>query len=208
MVTERSRSMEFWRLDTIDGDFLLVKSPSWAIAPTIRAYHLELINRTRHIQDSHLVEADEVFYSGLTPYYQHLGDRLGFDPSILTPASRHSFFIAAESRGEFWISGLELLMGFDYEAEGLRGKGAGGLRVTSGDFNLDVLAEMLLIPRPSDLEYLLNNLSPGAIALLAKQIGDRLRGKEALDELQKARDLEIFEQQKGVDLLKKSGFKI
>jgi hypothetical protein len=200
--------LDFWRLDTKD-DFFLVHAPTWDAAKVIRAYHLELLNRVRSLPHHHLIEADAVLLENFAHYYQKIGDRLlpNFDASSLTPQSRHSFFVAAESRGDFWISGLELLMGYDYEQSDL-GEGIRAVSVTSGDFEIDVLAELLLLPNPTQAEWLVKTRSPQQLAALTKQVGDRLRGKEALDELQRAQDLKVFEQQQGVDRLKKAGFSL
>ncbi|MBN3949350.1 MAG: hypothetical protein HWQ38_23970 [Nostoc sp. NMS7] len=198
----------FRRLDTHD-DFFLVAAPSLELAPIARAYHLELLNRVRLLPHHHLVEADAVLYENYAPYYQKIGDRLqpNFDPSVLSSASRHSFFIAAESRGDFWISGLELLMGYDYEKSEV-GSGRKEVRVTSNDFEIDVLAELLLLPNSTQIEYLTKTRSPKQLAALTKQVGDRLRGNVAIEELQREQDLKMFEEQQGFEQLKKAGFNL
>lgn len=200
--------LDFWRLDTND-DFFLVHAPTWESAKIVRAYHLELLNRVRSLPHHHLIEADTVLLENFASYYQKIGDRLTptFDTSSLTPPSRHSFFVAAESRGDFWISGLELLMGYDYE-EASSVKGIGKVSVTSGDFEIDVLAELLLLPNPAQVEWLTKTRSPQQLAALTKQVSDRLRGKDALDELQREQDLKVFEQQQGIEKLKRAGFNL
>ncbi len=208
--------LNFWRLDTHD-DFFLVGAPSLELAPIARAYHLELLNRVRSLPHHHLVETDSLLFENFAKYYQKIGDCLqhakgerllpNFDPSSLSPASRHSFFVAAESRGEFWISGLELLMGYDYEKSEV-GSGRKEVRITSGEFEIDVLAELLLLPNPGQIEWLCKERSPSQLAALAKQVGDRLRGKEALEELQREHDLKMFEEQQGFEQLKKAGFNL
>ncbi len=180
------------------------------LAPIIRAYHLELLNRVRSLPPlaslphHHLIEADALLFENFGHYYQKIGDRLqpNFDSSSLSPASRHSFFVAAESRGDFWISGLELLMGYDYEEIGA----TQGVRITSGEFEIDVLAELLLLPNPTEIEWLCKKRSPSQLAALTKQVSDRLRGKEAIEELQREQDLKNFDEQQGFEQLKKAGF--
>lgn len=201
--------LNFWRLDTKDKDFILVDPPSWAIAPKIRAYHLELLNRIRYLTNHHLVESDEVIFPAFTNYYGKVAQLMGIDSDSLLPASRHSFFIACESRGDFWISGLELLMGYDFqEAGGQGGRGAGGVSVTSGEYEIDVLAELLLLPDTSQTQWLASTKSPQYLAKLTKQIGDRLRGKEAIEELQREQDLKILESSNATEQLKKAGFSL
>ncbi|MEH2138574.1 hypothetical protein [Nostoc sp.] len=212
--------LDFWRLDAVD-DFFLVAAPTLATATTIRAYHLELLSRVRSLSHHHLIESDAVLFPNFAQYYQKLGDRLSpnFDTSKIQRESRHSFFIAAEPRGNFWISGLELLMGFDYEeGRGKReeGKSKGSsllpssslLLPSTGDFNLDVLAELLMLPNSAPIQWLAQERSPAQLAALTKQVGDRLRGQVAIDELQRERDLQLFEQQQGVEQLKKAGFSL
>ncbi|MHC5939248.1 hypothetical protein [Nostoc sp.] len=198
--------LNFWRLDTPD-DFFLVAAPSLEKSQFVRAYHLELLNRVRILPHHYLVEADAVLYENYAHYYQKIGDRLSpnFDTSPLSPLSRHSFFVAAESRGDFWISGLELLMGYDYD---VTKQGSREVRVTSGEFEIDVLADLLLLPNNQQVDWLCKERSPQQLAALTRQVGDRLRGKDALDELQREQDLKAFEEQQGFEQLKKAGFSL
>ncbi len=198
--------LNFWRLDTGD-DFFLVAAPTLESAPIVRAYHLELLNRIRTLPNHHLVEADTIIFENFAHYYQKIGNRLSphFDCSKLSPLSRHNFFIATQAQGDFWISGLEILMGYKYESEEQKNN---AVRITSSDFEIDVLAELLLLPNTTQIDWLCKSRSPNQLAALARQISDRLRGKEALEELQREHDLRIFEEQQGFEQLKKVGFNL
>ncbi|MEH1789662.1 MAG: hypothetical protein V7L23_29930 [Nostoc sp.] len=201
--------LNYWRLDTYKNDFFLVAPPSLELSGIVRAYHLELLNRVRLLSNYHLAEVEVLLFERFADYYQKISDRLqpNFDPGNLSAASRHSFFMAAESRGDFWISGLELLMGYDYDLSKTE-KDKSEIRITSGDFEIDVLAELLLLPNPAKIEWLCRERSPVQLAALVKQVNDRLRGKEGLDELQREHDLKMFEEQQGFEQLKKAGFNI
>lgn len=194
--------LNFWRLDTAD-DFFLVEVPTFVEAAKVRAYHLELLVRVRTLQYSCLPESDAVLFANFQQYYRKIASFLNpvIDVSTLKPLSRHQFFIAAESRGENWISGLELLMGYDYHIESVNKK----LCVTSGIVEIDTLAELLLLPCASQVKWLVDSFSPQYLSALAKQISDRLRGQEALDELQREKDLEAFNNT-GAQELEQTGF--
>jgi len=195
----------FWRLD-IDGDFFLVAAPTWELSREIRAYHLELLARVRSLPHHHLIEADAVLFPQFAPYYQKISSRLSpaFDASQVLPHSRHSFFIAFEAYKDNWISGLEQLMGYEFKKE----SEASILAPSTGSFDLDVLAEALLLPNTTAIEYLVKTLTPSQLQALTKQVSDRLRGQEAIDELQRKQDLALFDQQQGIEQLKKAGFSI
>lgn len=186
--------LNFWRLELeASDDFLLVESPSFAIAHVIRAYHLELLSRVRALPNYENDDKDSVFFRVLAPCYEKISSRLlpSHNASQLNSSSRHKFFIAAELRGEYWISGLELLMGYDFQISNPK---ASTLQVTSGNSEIDLLAELLLIPESNNiLKWLIEKKSPQYLWSLVKQISDRRRGKEALDELQRFQDLNACE---------------
>ncbi len=179
--------LEFWRLDTEDN-FFLVEAPPLASSAIIRAYHLELLLRVKNLDNYWLVELDQILFSNLGNYYQNISKYLNpkFDCFYLTPESRHRFFIASEPRGDVWISGLELLMGYDFQLNEVEKP----LAVTSGNYEIDILAD-LIISIPNQIKYLSENKTPQYLSKLLKQISDRTRGKEAIEELQRQKDLEI-----------------
>lgn len=179
--------LTYWRLSKNDGDFVLVRSPSFLDVPLVRHLHLELLSRVRGIEGISELEYDIPLFEKLGNYYQQLGKELGFDPKEITSESRHRFFIAAEPRGGFWISGLELLMGYDFNQEG----GIAPL-ITSGEYEIDLLAEICLCVPPGIIEFLIKNYSSNYLSKLTYQISQRMRGKEAIEEAQREKDKEFM----------------
>lgn len=180
--------LDFWRLDFNEGDFILVESPSLNICSKVRAYHLELLNLVKGLPNYELLTSDYLLFSNLEMYYNKVCSFFNIETNKLTPESRHKFLIAANQKDNFWLSGLEMLMGYDFveSSPGNDNK----VSVTSGQFDIDLLAELLLLPDTSQVRWLSESKSPSYLMKLIKQISDRSRGQEAIDELQKIKDLE------------------
>lgn len=195
--------LNYWRLDTKDNDFFLVKSPSLALASEVRAYHLELLNKVRTL--ANYWEIEDLIFEQTKNYYSKIANLLSFEIDNITSISRLGFFIAYEKRQDFWISGLELLMGYDFS------KGASREAkevITSGNFEIDLLAELLLLPDTSQVKWLYETKSPSEILKLIKQISDRSRGQEAIDEINKQKDLDFLLKPEVLEKLQQEGLGI
>jgi len=199
--------MDYCRLETKDN-FVLVFPPKQIIAHEVRAYHTELINKTRAIDNYFLPQADPIFFKYYQNYYQNIIDKIlpAFDCEQLTNTSRHEFFIAyKERRPSVWISQLELLMGYDYKEEE---KKTEEIIVTSGDSSADLLAELFLHLEGKQIEWLLKSYSQDFLIKFVKQISDRRRGKELIEELQRAKDRKKVSEMGSSEKLRKRGFSI
>ena len=196
--------LDFWRLDFDNGDFILIESPSLNICSKVRAYHLELLNLVKSLPNYELLTSDYLLFSNLEIYYNKVCSFFSIEANKLTPESRHKFLIAVNQKDNFWLSGLEILMGYDF-VEG-SSENENKVSVTSGQFDIDLLAELLLLPDTSQVKWLCENKSPYYLMKLIKQISDRSRGQEAIDELQRQKDLEIM--QKSEKLFESQGLSI
>jgi hypothetical protein len=194
--------LDFWRLDTKDNDFFLVKSPSLALASEVRAYHLELLNRVRTLQN--YWEIEELVFEQIENYYSKIANLLGFRILDIDPRSRLSFFIAHEQRQDFWISGLEILMGYDFG----KSQEVKEPSITSGSFELDLLAELLLLPDTKQVKWLYETKSPPELLKLIKQISDRSRGQEAINDINKQKDLDFLSNPETLSKLQQEGLGI
>lgn len=194
--------LDFWRLDTKDNDFFLVKSPPLALASEVRAYHVELLNRVRGLQN--YWEVEDLIFEQIGNYYSKIANLLGFKVEYLDSKSRLSFFVAHEQRQDFWISGLELLMGYDFS----KSQESKEPSITSGSFELDLLAELLLLPDTKQVRWLYETKSPSAILKLIKQISDRSRGQEAINEINKQKDLDFLSKPEVIEKLQQEGLGI
>jgi hypothetical protein len=177
---------EFWRVDTIEGEFFLVRSPVFSISSIVREYHLELLKQVREIQEFYLPVFDEPLFNRLGNYYQHIAKLLDFDAANLTGRSRHEFFVASEQRGEYWISGLEILMGYGFS----EGKQEEPL-ITSKNYEIDLLAEIILCIPSQLIQPLIESKSSQYLSKLINQISRRSSGQEAIDKAQNERDLTL-----------------
>lgn len=195
--------LNYWRLDTKDNDFFLVKSPSLALASEVRAYHLELLNKVRTL--ANYWEIEDLIFEQTKNYYSKIANLLSFEIDNITSISRLGFFIAYEKRQDFWISGLELLMGYDFGKNDSR---EAKKIVTSGNFEIDLLAELLLLPDTSQIKWLYETKSPSEILKLIKQISDRSRGQEAIDEINKQKDLDFLLKPEVLEKLQQEGLGI
>lgn len=197
--------LDYWRLDTKDNDFFLVKSPSLALASKVRAYHLELLNRVRTLPN--YWEIEDLIFEQIANYYDKIAGLLDFKVDILKNESRLNFFVAYEKRQDFWISGLELLMGYEFQAQDPNDQKR-EQTITTGIFELDLLAELLLLPDTKQVEWICETRSPSEILKLIKQISDRSRGQEAINDLNKRKDLEFLENDSTLTTLQNEGISI
>lgn len=133
-------------MNFLDGDFVLIESPSLLDCDRIRAYHLALHQTLTGLNVFPALEADAVLYPQFKLYYQKLGNMMNpvVDCDRLTPESRHEFFVCTEpvEHGEQrlpGLSGLEQLMGFSYNTEAGEEPDK-----TTGDINLDILTSVVL----------------------------------------------------------------
>lgn len=194
----------FHRLDRKDGSFFLVEAPTFDRAHQIRAYHLELLALIAKFDYAYLPQTDPVLFENFAPYYEAIAHLLKprFDPAQLTPSCRHAFFIAtdlfpaavADSEEPTLILGLsnlETLMGYQLP-KGSNTSQAGVIRLTSGDDDADLVAALLLCFKFNALEMTRRYARQDLINIL-KQAQNLLRGEEAIDELQRERDRELFE---------------
>jgi|LakMenEpi03Aug12_release.lakeMendotaPanAssembly.Ray.scaffolds.fasta_scaffold553829_2 hypothetical protein len=197
--------LDFWRLDYENGDFILIESPVFLISNKVRAYHVELLNRVKSLPYYYLPSSDTLLFENLYPYYKNLGDLLKIDIDNLVPEARHSFFIASEQKGNNWLSGLEKIMGYDFVETK---QDSEDIIVSSGNFEIDILAELLLLPDTRHIEWLCKSKSPIYLSKLIKQISDRSRGEEHINELKTKRDLEFLNNPETLEKLQKKGINI
>lgn len=195
----------FHRLDLTDGGFILVEAPTLDRASKIRAYHLELLKLVQTFDYAYLVQADPVLFANFELYYVAIAALLRphFDPTTLTPSSRHAFFIATDLMAVDAISSpddptailglshLEQLMGYSYPEPGAK-IDPNEIRLTSGDDDCDLVAALQLCFKSSALEMTRRYCRSDLINML-KQAQNLMRGDEAIKELQSAKDKELFE---------------
>lgn len=188
------------RLDLLDGDFLLVFEPTLKQAAELTAYHQEFLRRIQQVNGYWLVDGDSVFFAHYRIYYDKIAARCNpaFDPALLTPSSRHRFFVATnpvehpEMKGQLLpgVSGLEQLLGYTYHVQKPTKP-----RVTSGDNEIDVLALLALLPTSPHLPWLAENYSITDLGKLCKQVSDKSREDEVLKELEDEWLQERFDQE-------------
>lgn len=200
----------YWLLEFLSGDFILVHQPSLKISRELKAYHSILLSKFKSLaqsEDFHNCAFDSLNQS-LANYYNKIVSRLNpaFDLAELTKESRHQFFIAAEKRHGYWISGLEILMGLDYEDPDDTDKKPNKLSLTSGDLEIDIIAGLMLQENNSNVEWLAYSKSPQYLVKLLTQMNNCRRGQDAIEELQRERDLEIVKKKNMETALSKSGF--
>jgi len=137
----------FQRVDFEDGDFDLV------ILPMCHYQHVAALHQQFKAQlegvYTWMTELDSSLFPIYHRYYSKIGALLtpSIDPSLLTPLSRHHFFVGTDpialDDGSVLpgLSQLELLMGLSYPA----GKAVEEPLITSGDRILDLEADLLLV---------------------------------------------------------------
>ena len=156
----------------------------------VRAYHLELLQKVRPLEDFFLVEFDEPLFSNFRIYYENISKKLGIPCDRLTSNSRHSFFIACQQEKGLWLSGLELLMGYEFPSDK---EVQSSPLITSGNYEIDLLAEIILCLPPELIPSLLQNKSQTYLSKLIHQVSRRSQGQEAIDKVQRERDLKFLE---------------
>jgi hypothetical protein len=190
--------MTFTRLNQVDGTFCLIQAPSLAIAPIVRAYHLELLSVVRQFEYWYLEAADTVLFTAHEYYYQAIANHLApsVEVKLLIPQSRHQFFVATEPtptpEGETMpgMSQLEQLMGFSYPKPG---KGVPSLEVvaTTGDYCLDIEASLLLF-RPDQAHWLRTAFSPTQISAIITYVNQQSNQDGEVSQLQQEADRDYF----------------
>lgn len=169
-----------FRLDYEDGDFVLVFPLPIQESRRVDAYNSEF---RKAIEQYHIYPErfDEVLYPKFRIYYQKIAGFFNINSDKLTRISRHHFFVATEPI-EYnnnlipGLSYLQQLLGYNYPSPTLETKDIEGQTlITTGDPNLDIVADALLIFKVAGLEnyYSLNELSK-----LCKQANDRLKQAE------------------------------
>lgn len=178
-----------WRkIDTLDG-FEIVFAPCLEKFYSVRVLHLEMIQRSLALED-------------LEIYYQKLCTLIGLEFEKILPQSKELFF-HSEQGG---LSGLELIMGYEINNHN---QSNSELKVTTGDFVLDLYAELFLTFGAMAME-IANKFSPQEIGLLIVQANRRLRGDESLKEIQRERDLVALEKNREeleIKLTQETGFR-
>lgn len=192
--------MNSYRLDFLDGDFLIVFEPVMQRARELTAYHQEFLKRIQQVNGYWLVNGDPVFFQHYRIYYEKIAARCNpvFDPSLLTPTSRHKFFVATdpvkhpEAKDSLvpGVSGLEQLLGYTYHVQKPTKP-----RITSGDNEIDILALLALLPTSPHLPWLAQNYSVSDLSKLVKQVSDKSREEEVLKELEDEWLQERFDQE-------------
>ena len=190
--------MEYDRLDLKGGDYRLVFPPSMAKYPLIFAHYQEF-RRSLEGLPVWPTGIDEHLYPRLRVHYQKIGRLLGFDSDRLIPESRHEFFVATEPVVVPAIapdpipglSGLERLLGLSYPEE-TEAK-ADKVMITSGSVDIDLLVDLVLLFK-ENAQWIYRQFPREFVAKAIKQGSDRLRGEDAIKELQKQKDTEYTEQ--------------
>ena len=191
--------MTFTRLNQTDGTFCLVQAPSLAIAPIVRAYHLELLSLVQRFEYWYLEAADSVLFDEHRYYYQAIANHLTpmIDVTLLTAQSRHRFFVATEpaklpdGKTVPGMSQLEQLMGFSYPKPG---KVTSSLEAvaTTGDYCLDVEASLLLF-RPAEAQWLRQAFSPTQLSAIITYANQQSSQDGEVSEAQQEADREFME---------------
>lgn len=174
-----------FRLDYDDGAFIIVFPLSIRESRKLMAYYLEF---RKAIANSHVYPEtlDDVLFPRFKFYYQRISQFFGFTPEKLTQISRHHFFVATEPfqyKGETvpGLSYLQRLLGYDYPNESSNSSSSIDTQhreiISTGDPNLDIVADALLIFKVGGLE---NYYSLEELAKLCKQANERLRQAEEL----------------------------
>lgn len=169
----------YYRLDYQDGGFELIFPLPVSQSRKVSAYHQELRSAIAgvHVWPEDL---DSKIYPILKVYYENIAKFFDIDPDKLTQSSRHNFFIATEPieyNGQLipGLSLLEKLLGYDYPKETLTKSDFTEEVVTTGDPNLDIIADAILIFKVGGLE---NHYSLDELAKLCRQANERLRQAE------------------------------
>lgn len=193
--------LEYDRLDLEGGDYLLVFPPSMAKYPVVFAHYQEF-RRALEGLPVWPPQVDTALYKKLRIYYQNIGRSLGFDPDNVLPESRHEFFVATEPvvvpaiapDPVPGLSGLERLLGLLYP-ESTEVK-AEKVMITSGSVDIDLTVDVALVFKELT-PWMVQRFSRETLAKMVRQGSDRLRGEEAIKELQAEKDKDFTERNYG-----------
>lgn len=170
-----------FRLDHLDGDFTIAFPLPIKASRKLTAYYQEL--RTAIVGLYTWPEkVDELMFPAFKLYYQKIAQFFDVNPEQLTQESRHHFFIATEPieyNGQMiqGLSYLEKLLGYDYPPENKSEQPSQDVVITTGDHNLDIIADAILIFKVGGLE---NCYSLDELSKLCKQANERLKQAEDL----------------------------
>ena len=188
----------FQRVDFLNGDFKLVSLPL-SRHPIATAYRQQLQANLEGI-GYWLPAMDSALFEAWGVYYKRIGELLepAVDVDLLTPESRHNFFICTEpvpspadpTQFVVGLSQLDSLLGMSYAAP--TAKGVSQVVITSGDPACDLLADLLLLFKDQALP-LADRLSFSALNKLVTQAAQR-KDPELQKKLQNDADKKRFEQ--------------
>lgn len=170
-----------YRLDYADDDFVIVFPLPIKESRKVAAYHQALRSAIagRHVWPE---ESDSILFPAFKRYYQKIAGFFDIDTDRLTPISRHHFFIATEpieykNQKIPGLSYLEKLLGYDYPSETPSEQPTQEKIITTGDLNLDVITDAILIFKIGGLE---NYYSLNELVKICKQANERLKQAEEL----------------------------
>lgn len=199
-----------WRLDTVDGNYLLVEAPTFLTSRRILAHYQELKEATargmewlstNQLKFSDASALDIAIYPYVERHYRAIATLVtpSFDPNRLMAHSRYRFFVATEpiSHPDYshpipGLSGLEQMLGLSHPIKSKVESRATEVIITSGDFDVDLMAD-LLVSFPESAIQLANTYSAVYLSKLVVQASERRRGKEAIEERQREVDTQAFE---------------
>lgn len=179
------------------GEPIVIVPPSMDDHHIIRAYHEALLKEVHQIRYFHTPSADPQLYEAFKPLYQAVCSRLSpaIDADILPSEERHRLLICGDviphpdnpDAEVLALSALEELMGYKLASSGKpKRKDDDGL-VTSGVEHIDALGELILIAGPEIALQLSQRYGLTYLMELCRQVNDRRRGKEAINERKSAR---------------------
>lgn len=201
-----------WRLDFADGSFTITQAPPMSRWRIVSRYYEEmklhlkvvlttLIQSNAGLSLDDLTVVDQRLLPQMGAYYQAIALQLvpSFNPEHLTPESRYRFFVSGElmTHPDYenpipGLSGLEQMLGLHHPVKNSKGKKSDVIRITSGDLEIDTLADMMLVFDANALP--LRETFPIQFLLpLLEQTQERRRGSEAIKERQQERDRMAFE---------------
>lgn len=189
-------------LETVDRTPLLIQGIPLGIYHLIAAYHAALMAQARRVTLYWEPECDRYLYTSFSNYYHAIAQRLSdsFDPAILTPASRHRFFIASEpvphpadsTQTLPGLSQIEQLLGMSYSKPSPPTTGIPApaiAEITTGDRVLDLITDTYLIFEGA-ATAIIDRFDAETVGKMIRHKCDRQRGEEALKERQGAIDKE------------------
>lgn len=180
----------------------MVQAPCFDIHEMVSAYHDELLQRASKHAHYEMICLDGDLYGLYSELYEAIANLLtpSFNPGLLTPLSRHEFFIATApfphpTKPEVMMAGLSnlhFMRGLTEPKAPSAGSSDDVVIISSGDEEADLLADMLLL-FPENFKALKKRYPVVTLTKTVKQYCDRRRGQEAIDEIRSKRDQEIFD---------------